>query len=138
VATKSKGIGRGKGGGRPRKHPLPVSPKIDAAARKEVERLSKVATANGVLAPAADLVPEAYRTLKDIMETSPFPAPRVSAAKAIIELARAAEAEVREAAGLSSKKAQAQAAAEARVSAGGKFSAPPPPPGAMRGPDRMQ
>jgi hypothetical protein len=74
-------------------------------------------------------VPEAYRALKDVMETSVFPAPRVSAAKAIIDLARAAEVEAREAMGLNGKKALAQAAAETRLATGGKFSAPPPPPG---------
>ena len=139
--TASTGVGRGKGGGRPRKNappkakaepkakakPIeipPVSAATRKAARAEADRLAEVGK-ESTLSPAAELMPLAYATLADVMDNSPADASRVSAAKAIIELARAAEAEAREAAGTTGKKAQAQAAAEQHAATGGKFAPPP-------------
>ncbi|WP_156465594.1 hypothetical protein [Methylobacterium sp. Leaf106] len=70
---------------------------------------------------AADLVAKAYATLQDVMDNSPFPAPRVTAARAILDIARDEKAEK---AGTGGKKAERQAAAE---KVGGKFSAPSAP-----------
>lgn len=127
MATKSKGIGRGKGGGRPRKHPCPVSPIIDEAARKEADRLGKVVVAGGALAPAPAMVGDAYRTLKDVLDHSTFAAPRVTAARAIIDLARAAETEAKNSIG--GKKQEQRQLAENRIASGGKFAPPDPPRG---------
>jgi hypothetical protein len=139
--TKPTGVGRGKGGGRPRKK-VSVPAETKQRAKAEAKRLEKAAvTDETALAPAANLVTEAYATLADVMDNCPIGGPRVAAAKAIIELARAGEAAAEkaraEASGMTGKKAQAQAAAEARITSGGKYSAPPPP-GAVRGPERMQ
>lgn len=168
--TASKGVGRGFGGGRPRKDgtkakpkrtrrfeplveaaakgPVEVPPDVDvlireAIAKHEEKRLdaearNSRAAAEGALAPAADLLGVAYETLLDVMSHSPFPAPRVSAAKTIVEWAKEQQAAAAEAAGMTGKKAQATATAHAKIATGGKFSAPPPPPGAVRGPDRAQ
>ena len=136
--TKSKGIGRGKGGGRPRKHPVQtrrvVTPEVKEAARQEAEKLAAIVTSSTALEPATKLAPLAYATLVSVMEGSTFDAPRVSAAKAILQLAQAAEqeaAKVKEAAaaanGVDGKKAQAKATAESKMHAENKFAAPPPP-----------
>jgi len=65
----------------------------------------------------------ALATLRSVMKNSPSDPARVSAAKEV--LARA-DAE-RELAGMGGKKGAQKAAAEARVSSGGKFSPPPAP-----------
>lgn len=74
------------------------------------------------------MVGEAFAALRDVMANSPFPAPRVTAARAIIDLAKA-EREESEGAAPAGKKAQAKATAHDKVAAGGKFAPPPPPPG---------
>lgn len=87
--TKSTGVGRGFGAGRPRKKLAPVSTEIRFAAKAEVKRLGSRKVA-GPLSRAVDLVDMAYDTLVEIMDGAETSAPRVSAARAIIELARAA------------------------------------------------
>lgn len=75
---------------------------------------------------AADLLGEAYSTLRDVMANSPFPAPRVTAARAIIEFAR------EEAMGnVAGKKAQRQAGAE-KAASQGRFAVPQPPRSVMQ------
>lgn len=126
----TKSTGKGRGGKRPgagRKPKAVVaqarSPEVIQAAVVEVERIAKSNSG-----PASGLVGEAFATLRDVMAHSPFPAPRVTAARAIIELAKA-EREEAEGAAPAGKKAQAKANAHAKVAAGGKFAPPPPPPG---------
>lgn len=119
MVTKSTGIGRGgkrPGAGRKPKH---------AGSAKETERHIGEAVKSVVaalsepraIANAADLVAKAYATLEDVMDNSPFPAPRVTAARAVLDLARA-EAEDAKPNG---KKAVRQAAADQATASGGKF-----------------
>ena len=70
---------------------------------------------------AADLLGEAYATLREVMASSPFPAPRVTAARAVIGFAR--EEAMGNAAG---KKAQRQAGAD-KAASQGRFAVPQPP-----------
>lgn len=138
--TKSTGVGRGVGGGRPRKHnpapPAEAKKRAKDQALVTARRLSVLVTETGSLAPAASLIHEAYATLADVMANCPIGAPRVAAARAIIDLARAAEEEAEkakaEASGQTGKKVAAKAVADQRMAEGGKFSAPPPPPGALQ------
>ena len=111
--TKSTGVGRGgkrPGAGRKPKHSTTAK-----ATEQVVQDAAKAART------ASDLVEKAYATLEDVMDNSPFPAPRVSAAKAVIELAKEEAAPA--AAG---KKAQRQANAE-RATSGGRFAVRQPP-----------
>ena len=78
---------------------------------------------------AAELEGLALATLKQIMRAGPQDGPRVSAAKAVKEWADAERERDAESRGITGKKAAAQATAEAKIAAGGKFEAPPPPPG---------
>lgn len=95
--TKSKGVGRGGrrvNSGRKPSGPIPAK----AAAKAVEKRVAKVVTSLAKpIAPqfekdAVELAKErlarAFATLDDVMDNSPFPAPRVSAAKAIIDIAR--------------------------------------------------
>ena len=97
------------------------TPEVIAAAVAHVERIAE--SSGG---PASALMSRAFATLQDVMVKSPFPAPRVTAARAIIELAQAEKAEA-EAPRVGGKKAQAQARAEKHVSGGGKFAPPSAP-----------
>lgn len=125
MATKSKGVGRGKGSGgkRPgagRKAQHAITAKateqqVGEAAQKVVDSLRAIAGPT----KAADLVAKAYATLEDVMDNSPFPAPRVTAARAVLDLAR--EEEEAQKASASGKKAQRQAAADQATASGGKF-----------------
>ena len=90
--TKSTGIGRGVGGGgkkpgagRKPKGAAKIAkqPKIRAAAESYIEILMR--TSDGL---ASALVGKAFATMVDVMDNSPTSAPRVSAARAIIELAK--------------------------------------------------
>lgn len=76
---------------------------------------------------AADLVDEAYATLRDVMANSPFPAPRVTAARAVVAFAR----EEGLAKGGTGKKAQRQAGAE-KASSEGRFAVPQAPRATMQ------
>ncbi|KQT13982.1 hypothetical protein ASG40_19325 [Methylobacterium sp. Leaf399] len=71
----------------------------------------------GGITRAADLVAKAYATLEDVMDNSPFPAPRVTAARAVLDLAR----EESDKSNLNGKKAVRQAAADQATAGGGKF-----------------
>lgn len=90
---KSRGTPHGgsrKGAGRKPK------PMIDQAKTPEVIRAAEIQVAELSLTaagPASALIWEAYAALREVMSCSPFAAPRVSAAKAIIELAKAERAE---------------------------------------------
>jgi hypothetical protein len=124
--TKSTGKGRGGkrvGAGRKPKTLVQQarSPEVAEAAAAEVERIAK--SNEG---PASGLVWEAFATLRDVMANSPFPAPRVTAARAIIDLAKEERAEA-EGSHPTGKKAQAKAKAQAAASSGGKFAPPSPP-----------
>lgn len=152
--TKSTGVGRGgarpgagsggprPGAGRKPKPPptIKLKPETQASAEQQINKLVSAAVTDAPTeAPAMTLVHEAYATLADVMANCPLGAPRVAAAKAIIDIARAAEARQKqaqaEATGVTGKKAAAQAVAEERMAEGSKFSAPPPPPGSFQ---RMQ
>lgn len=119
--TASKGVGRGYGGGRPRKDgskpsprkpakrpqpslveaaaqgPVNVPPDIDAIVREAIAKdraqRERIGRAESVLGPASDLLVEAYSALADVMANSPAAAARVSAAKIVIDWARGAEVE---------------------------------------------
>lgn len=117
--TASKGVGRGVGGGgkkpgagRKAKAMVAVAknPEVSEAAKRFVEDLKTNET------PASRLLDLAYLTLSDVMDNSPFPAPRVTAARAVIALAIAEQAR---ALGTveTGKKAQAAAAAHKIVTA---------------------
>lgn len=103
----------------------------EVQAAKSVERaVAAIADVPAEVKPpatrAADLLSEAYATLRDVMATSPFPAPRVTAARAVIEFAR------EEAMGnASGKKAQRQAGAE-KAASQGRFAVPQPPRSVMQ------
>ena len=75
---------------------------------------------------AADLLDEAYATLRDVMANSPFPAPRVTAARAVVGFAR--EEATTKGVG---KKAQRQAGAD-KASSEGRFAVPQPPRSVMQ------
>jgi hypothetical protein len=114
MATKSKGIGRGKGGGRPRK--------VSAI---EVESKSPEVTLADVSSlKASDLKGAALSTLKAVMDFSLQDGARVAAAKEVLAQAKAEELS----GSPEGKKAQAKQSAEALMSGGGKFSAPSSPP----------
>ena len=70
--------------------------------------------------PASSLVSVAYATLLDVMDNSPFSAPRVTAARAIIDLAKAEKMAV--SGGGVGKKEQQQATASKMAT--GKFATP--------------
>lgn len=122
--TKSTGIGRGKGGGgkkpgagRKRKHSTPVRT-VERNVEKAAGTIAEARDASPTDLTAAALVAKAYATLEDVMDNSPFPAPRVTAARAVLDLARAEE-EAK--AGALGKKAARQAAADEATTGGGKF-----------------
>jgi hypothetical protein len=84
--------GKRAGAGRkPTIKPLePLVPiEVAAAAGRVVEAI--VAKARKLPTPscAVDMLPLAFETLQDVMANSPFPAPRVSAAKLVIDYAMA-------------------------------------------------
>jgi hypothetical protein len=88
--TKSRGIGRGIGGGRPRGWKSPARleaerrrAEIFAKARAEVAALK----ASGC-GPATALLPLAWAALKDVMLNSPSHAARVRAARVVLRLVR--------------------------------------------------
>lgn len=133
MATKSKGVGRGRGSGGKRpgagrkpKHAVSVKATeqqvFDAA-----ETIQAVRSAPRNDRSASDLLAKAFATLEDVMDNSPFPAPRVTAARAIIDLAKDEEAERSgKASGTGGKKDQ-RAAAVDRVASSGRFAAPSAP-----------
>ncbi|WP_156387664.1 hypothetical protein [Methylobacterium sp. Leaf399] len=119
MATKSTGIGRGgrrQGAGRKPKYAGSATAtelQIGEAAQAVVAAMQQP----GGITRAADLVAKAYATLEDVMDNSPFPAPRVTAARAVLDLAR----EESDKSNLNGKKAVRQAAADQATAGGGKF-----------------
>lgn len=129
--TKPTGKGRGKGGGgrkagagRPRKKGAAFA----ALPPPDIEIIVPPSAWDEMADPhsAKEMRGLALKTLKNIMQSSPADAPRVSAAKEVLARAAAEEAA---ASGTTGKKAAAQATAEMRNSEGGVFAVPPPPPG---------
>lgn len=126
--TKSTGVGRGKGGGgrqpgagRPRKTGLP--PRLVAGkAVGDAVRTLRTSTSGGDPMASA-LVAKAYETLSDVMDNSPYPAPRVTAARAVIAMAAREKAEL---AGQAGKK-ERQAVAAERAAMDGRFATPSAP-----------
>ena len=116
----------------------PKPSKAEIHVGKAVDKAVAVIAAGGEpLAPdlhkpapksASDLVDEAYATLRDVMANSPFPAPRVTAARAVINFAR--EENLAKGPGVG-KKAQRQAGAE-KAASEGRFAVPQPPPPRMQ------
>lgn len=134
MATKSKGVGRGKGSGgkRPGAGRKPkslvkkaLSPEVKEQAKARIETLAALPLEEN---PASARARLAFKTLDDVMINSQFDAPRVTAARAIIELAKEEQARAASA-GLGKKE---QAKMKAKELAVGKFAAPPPPPSAKR------
>ncbi|HVI30453.1 hypothetical protein [Hansschlegelia sp.] len=125
MVTKSTGVGRGgkrPGAGRKPKHAL-SAPKTERGVADAVRAVADAKLARVAARAAADLVEKAYATLEDVMDNSPYPAPRVSAARAVIDLARE---EAAEKAGAGGKKALRQANAE-KAAGSGRFAVPEPP-----------
>lgn len=127
VAVKPK---RGRGGKRPGAG-RPKSKGVLAAKKLEVAK-ENLDAAREILGPTTDPVPTleelealALQTLQQIMKSSPQDGPRVSAAKAVKEWVEKGRERAAEAAGMTGKKAQAQAAAEQHTASGGKFAPPP-------------
>lgn len=123
--TKSTGVGRGGkragAGAKPRglvKKAL--TPEVQEQARLRIVTLASLPPEEN---PASSRVRLAYETLEDVMQNSPFPAPRVTAARAIIDLAK--EEQARADSSTLGKKKQAKVTAEARAT--GRFAAPAPP-----------
>jgi len=115
--SKSTGVGRGGkriGAGRKRQQPASASA---AAAERRVARAVAVVVKPAPHDPTIEeLVKKAYRTLQDVMDNSPFHAPRVTASKFIIEHAASGSAGI---------KAQRQEAAKAVGR--GRFATPAAP-----------
>lgn len=108
------------------------APSKSAQSETEVEKrvqraVAAIADVEAMAKPpatcAADLLDEAYATLRDVMANSPFPAPRVTAARAVVGFAR--EEAMAKGAG-TGKKAQRQAGAE-KAASQGRFAVPQPP-----------
>ena len=91
-----------------------------AAAEAQIEAIASTGAG-----PASALVTKAFATMVDVMDNSPFPAPRVTAARAIIDLAR--EERIAAASGVSAPGKKADAKSRAVDRAVGKFAAPAPP-----------
>lgn len=138
MVTKSTGVGRGgKRSGAGRKPKSDVRSKaVEREVSKAVETIASAAPKRraATKAPkteetsrATALLAKAYATLEDVMDNSPFPAPRVTAARAVIDLAMAETAPASsKAAGVLGKKEAAKAAAKSM--AAGRFATPPAPP----------
>ena len=106
---------------------LAKSPEVIKAAENQVMAMAEASDG-----PASALVGEAFAALRDVMNNSPYAAPRVSAARAIIDLAKLERAADRDGSPVGKKEI---AKATAKASAVGKFAVPPPP---SSGADRLQ
>jgi hypothetical protein len=121
VKAKPKATGRGgarPGAGRPRKPSA-----FEIATERQADADS---TEAGSDVAASDFTGLALRALEQILRFSQNDGARVAAAKEVLSRADA------ETAAPEGKKAQAKEASDRLLSEGGRFSAPPPPPGSKK------
>jgi hypothetical protein len=90
--AESRGVGRGgarPGAGRPRNGESPGAPRRAkiVAARAVIQSIAAASAGSNPNMSATDLVGVAFATLEDVMRNSPASAPRVTAARAILDIA---------------------------------------------------